>query len=211
MIDLGIVADIGYVSENSWLMKHGLAAWAGQAIQEREVIEAVKVACNSQGQHDVIIGLAPSPATPLARLPGYFRRDKRMRLFHTAQEDPRARGDVDNGLKAFLANASREPSILDHAESYVLLRDELGRKIFSFLFKEDDERDTTRSLADMGVDSLVVIEIRNWWCQTLALEISVMEFTNAGDIDGLAHIALAGLKAKFQAKDMDSVPCKSQE
>ncbi|KAE8141770.1 polyketide synthase [Aspergillus pseudotamarii] len=203
VIDLGIVRDIGYVSESGRMTQRGLAVWAGQTIQEREVIESVKLACG--GQHDVIIGLAPGFATPLARLPGFFQRDKRMRLFHNAQEAPQARGDVDNGLRTFLAEASREPSILGHAESYTLLRDELGRKIVSFLFKADEELDTTRSLVDMGIDSLVVIEIRNWWCQTLELEISVMEFMNAGNIDGLAHIALKGLKAKFQPKHSDLI------
>ncbi|KAE8333350.1 fatty acid synthase S-acetyltransferase [Aspergillus sergii] len=196
VIDLGIVSDIGYVSESGRMTQRGLAVWAGQTIQEREVIESVKLACS--GQHDVIIGLGPSFATPLARLPGFFQRDKRMRFFHNAQEAPRAQGDVDNGFRTFLAEASREPSILGHNETYALLRDELGRKIVSFLFRADEEIDTAKSLVDMGIDSLVVIEIRNWWCQTLGLEISVMEFMNAGNIDGLAHIALKGLKAKFQ-------------
>ncbi|KNG83443.1 hypothetical protein ANOM_008035 [Aspergillus nomiae NRRL 13137] len=204
VIDLGVVTDIGYVSESGRMAQRGLAVWASQTIQEREVIEAVKLACS--GQNDVIIGLGPSSATPLARLPGFFQRDKRMRLFHNAQEAPRARGDVDNGLKTFLGDASREPSILDHADSYALLRDELGTKIVSFLFKPDEEIDTAKSLADMGIDSLVVIEIRNWWCQTLGLEISVMEFMNAGNIDGLAHVALEGLKAKFQSKHTDMMP-----
>lgn len=204
VIDLGIVSDIGYVSERGRMSQRGLAVWAGQTIQEREVIEAVKLACS--GQHDVIIGLGPSSATPLARLPGFFQRDKRMRLFHNAQEAPRAQGNLDNGLKRFLADASREPGVLDHPESYVLLRDELGRKIVSFLFKPDEEIDTAKSLADMGIDSLVVIEIRNWWCQTLGLEISVMEFMNAGNIDGLAHVALNGLKAKFHTTNTDLMP-----
>lgn len=204
VINLGIVSDIGYVSESGRMTQRGLAVWAGQTIQEREVIESVKLACS--GQHDVIIGLGPSLATPLARLPGFFQRDKRMRLFHNAQEAPRARGDVDNGLRTFLAEASREPSILGHTESYALLRDELGRKIVSFLFKADEEIDTAKSLVDMGIDSLVVIEIRNWWCQTLGLEISVMEFMNAGNIDGLAHVALEGLKTKLQPKHTGLMP-----
>lgn len=74
--------------------------------------------------------------------------------------------------------------ILDQSESYALLRDKLGRKIVSFLFKSDEEIDTAKSLAAMGIDSLVVIEIRNWWTQTLGLEISMMEFMNAGNIEG---------------------------
>jgi acyl carrier protein len=126
-----------------------------------------------------------------------------MRLFHNAQEAPQARGTVDNGLKTFLAGASREPKILDQPESYAFLRDELAHKIVSFLFKPDEEIDTAKPLADMGIDSLVVIEIRSWWTQTLGLEISVMEFMNAGNIEGLARVALKGLKAKLQLKQTE--------
>jgi hypothetical protein len=57
----------------------------------------------------------------------------------------------------------------------------------------------------MGIDSLVVIEIRSWWCQTLGVEVSVMEFMNAGNIEGLAHVALKGLKAKLQPQQRDSM------
>ncbi|KAJ5645285.1 hypothetical protein N7507_011296 [Penicillium longicatenatum] len=201
VIDLGIVNDIGYVSESGRMTERGLAVWGGQVLQENDVIQAVRLACS--GHRDVIVGLAPAARTPLARLPGFFQRDIRMRLFHNEQEAPQASGNVDNGLKMFLADASRDPIILDQPDSLTLLRDELGRKIVSFIFKPDEEIDTLKPLADMGIDSLVVIEIRNWWCQTLGLEISVMEFLNAGNIDGLAHIALKGFKAKFQLKETE--------
>lgn len=204
VINLGFVNDIGYVSESGRMIERGLAVWGGQAIQGSDVIESVKLACS--GQRDVIVGLAPKPGTPLARLPGFFQRDVRMRLFHNAQEAPQAQGNVDNGLKTFLADVSRDPMILDQSESYALLRDKLGRKIVSFLFKSDEEIDTAKSLAAMGIDSLVVIEIRNWWTQTLGLEISMMEFMNAGNIEGLAHVALKDLKAKFQPKQTQTMP-----
>jgi hypothetical protein len=119
VIDLGIVNDIGYVSESGRMVERGLAVWLGQTIQENDVIQAIALACS--GHRDVIVGLAPSPSTPLARLPGFFQRDKRMRIFHNAQEAPQARGNVDNGLKVFLADASRDPMILDQPESYALL------------------------------------------------------------------------------------------
>jgi aryl carrier-like protein len=60
----------------------------------------------------------------------------------------------------------------------------------------------------MGIDSLVVIEIRNWWRQTLGLDISVMEFMNAGNIDGLTQVALAGSKSSSsQIRQNDVAEC----
>jgi hypothetical protein len=49
----------------------------------------------------------------------------------------------------------------------------------------------------LGIDSLVVIEIRNWWCQRFGLEIGVLEFMNAGNIAQLVRVALNGLKVKY--------------
>jgi len=40
------------------------------------------------------------------------------------------------------------------------------------------------SLTSIGVDSLVSIEIRNWWRRTLGMDITVLEIINAGTIEG---------------------------
>lgn len=109
-------------------------------------------------------------------------------------------GTGDIGLKTFLANASRDPSILDHSKNLESIIDELGRKILSFLFQPEDEVDTTKPLSEMGMDSLVIIEIRNWWCQTFELEISVMEFMNGRTIERLANLAVNGLRGKFASR-----------
>jgi Phosphopantetheine attachment site len=53
-------------------------------------------------------------------------------------------------------------------------------------------------LSAFGVDSLVAIEIRNWWRQSLGLEISVLEIMNSGSIERLGKNASEGLQRKYE-------------
>lgn len=54
-----------------------------------------------------------------------------------------------------------EPSILDQEASADLLAHEIGSRVLSFLVRgEDTVVDKSLTLAAMGVDSLVAIEVR---------------------------------------------------
>ncbi|KAI8964179.1 hypothetical protein F5Y11DRAFT_316839 [Daldinia sp. FL1419] len=44
------------------------------------------------------------------------------------------------------------------------------------LFVDVESIDQTKSLADLGVDSLVAAELRNWFLQALETNISMLDF-----------------------------------
>jgi aryl carrier-like protein len=54
--------------------------------------------------------------------------------------------------------------------------------------------DLSLSLIQLGVDSLVSIEIRNWWRRTLGVSISALEFMGAGSIANLGNLAAKAIK-----------------
>lgn len=62
------------------------------------------------------------------------------------------------------------------------------------------DRPIPPSLSDAGVDSLVAIEIRNWWKQNLGADISVLELLGGGSIEQLGAMAAQRLKAKYTSK-----------
>jgi aryl carrier-like protein len=70
------------------------------------------------------------------------------------------------------------------------------RIISNIPFKE--AIDVKQSLSAFGVDSLVAIEIRNWWRQSLGLEISVLEIMNSGSIERLGKNASEGPQRKYE-------------
>jgi aryl carrier-like protein len=61
----------------------------------------------------------------------------------------------------------------------------------------DDSIDVLHTLTDVGVDSLVAIEVRNWWKQNFGVEVSVLELRDGGSIQRLGELAVQRLKEKY--------------
>ena len=64
---------------------------------------------------------------------------------------------------------------------------------------DEQDIDLSQTLAAIGVDSLVAIELRNWWKQSLGVEVSVLELTNSGSLKQLGELAVERLRAKYSA------------
>ncbi len=53
------------------------------------------------------------------------------------------------------------------------------------------------SLGDVGVDSLMAVEMRRWWRRELGVEVSVVEIMGAGTIGEMGGRAVEGLRGRF--------------
>jgi len=67
---------------------------------------------------------------------------------------------------------------------------EIGACLCSFLQTPVEELNMTRSLMEMGIDSLLVIEVRNWWRQALGLEITTLEVIRSENVQSLGRITV---------------------
>lgn len=125
-----------------------------------------------------------------------WKRDRRMAIFRNIQKvSSTETASTASHLKQFLQAVSKEPSKLDQKASADFIAKELGNCISNFL--GSDEVDITLPVAAAGVDSLVAIEIRNWWKTNLATDISVLELLSGGTIEQLGATAAQRLKAKY--------------
>ncbi|KAF2259662.1 putative polyketide synthase [Lojkania enalia] len=125
-----------------------------------------------------------------------WKRDPRMAIYRNIQRVPSAEStSTTSQLKQFLQTASKEPSKLDQKASVDFIANELGNCIANFL--GSDDVDLSLPIAAAGVDSLVAIEIRNWWKTNLGTDISVLELLGGGSIEKLGAIAAQRLKAKY--------------
>ncbi|KAF5019294.1 hypothetical protein F66182_8712 [Fusarium sp. NRRL 66182] len=208
-LDIGAVQDVGYVSQDEALLKR-MKAVSAHGITEPELMEALTAAIllpqsstsPKTGDEEYIdkhtIGLGLSTKVPLnsKESRAFWRKDRRMAVYHnnankSAAETAGTSGS--DGLKSFLARAKSDTSILKTEESSNLLAIEIGKKLFGFLLRSDEDLNTTVPLSQLGMDSLVGVEMRSWWRQAFGYDISVLELLGTGNLDGLGRHAAEGL------------------
>ena len=113
----------------------------------------------------------------------------------------------DSVLATFITSCARDPAVIYNSNDSVgILTQAITSKIRSFLLINEDDTAldasviSSLSLTQLGVDSLVAIELRNWWRQRLGCDISVLEILDAGTVGRLGEVALEGLRRRFSPK-----------
>ena len=208
--------DVGYVSQNSALLEQ-FRATGVHTLCEEDLLKALQLAmltsspqrnCSttefcSRGQ--LTTGLRSTRPLSDTGNRTIWKRDIRMGIYRNLETatDTTGGASANDELGNFLRRVTGDASILEDSSSLEFLAQEIGRRICAFMLRSDEDLDLASSLTDMGVDSLVSIEIRNWWHRSLGLEISVLEVMNAGTILQLGKIALGGLRAKYASKSTD--------
>jgi len=216
VMDIGPVDDVGYVSRTP-ATRETLLGTLETLLTEQNFLDNLQLA---------IARSSPAYAPPKSddKLAGYmnrahivqsceskmpimdpkngsmWKRDPRMAIYRNIQKTSSLETDeTTDHLKQFLASVMSDPGKLDQKTSVEMIATELALCVTSFLMKGDDEIDLSLSLAAAGVDSLVAIEVRNWWRQSLGIEVSVLELMNGGSIEALGEMAAKRLKDKFGA------------
>ena len=134
-----------------------------------------------------------------------WRRNRRMAIYHNIMEQSltsaNSRSAVD-AFNCFIKEAIEEPSILDQESSKEYLAAEIGKKVYSFTMKpETEEVDKSLTLGQLGLDSLIAIELRRWYKQALGVEFSVLEIMGSGTLDQLGAIAAEKLAERLENRE----------
>jgi acyl carrier protein len=104
-----------------------------------------------------------------------------------------------NALGELTSAIEVDPALLLATSTLETIAKEVGLKVYAFILRPAEELDLTKTLADLGVDSLVTVEIRNWIKRTFGgLDISTMQMLQAGSLHALGALIVAGLKEKFK-------------
>ena len=128
----------------------------------------------------------------------HWRRDRRMGIYPNIKNTNTIdRSAADNQLQQFLSRCAEDPDLLAESDSEDLLAREIGLKVFGLMLKDADDLDVEVTLAAIGVDSLMAIELRRWWKQAFGLEISVLEIMSLGTIKELSKAAAQRLRVKL--------------
>lgn len=217
VIDIGPVDEIGFVSRTP-ATKGTLLASVETLLTEQNFLDTLQLAIAhsstkySPQRGSSSLGGYQNPShivqAPECRIPimdpkngSMWKRDPRMAIYRNIQKASVVEGiEAGDHLKQFLSSMMSDPSKLDPKESAKTIAKEVGNCVSNFLMKGDEDIDLSSTLSAIGVDSLVAIEVRNWWKQNLGIDVSVLELMSGGSIEQLADLAAKRLKDKYSGK-----------
>ncbi|KGO38831.1 Acyl transferase/acyl hydrolase/lysophospholipase [Penicillium expansum] len=157
--------------------------------------EDLKTGWKNPGQ--IVMGLKSEEDLNDTNTRTNWRRDRRMGFYHNSVEKVESGRGSSNELKQFLANVSNDPDILERHGSVVYLATEIGRKIYRFMLKSEEDLEIAVSLKQIGLDSLMAIGLHRWLKLTLGLQISILEIMSTGSIEALGSLAAKHLRALY--------------
>lgn len=217
VLSIGPIDDVGFVSRNASTRETLLQSLAA-LLTEQDFLDTLQLAVARSStkyapqpfaspfsgyQAPCHIVHATESSTPImdAQNGTMWKRDPRMAIYRNIQKVSTVEGTASGSqLKQFLSSMAGDPSKLDQKSSAEIIATELGNCISNFLMKGDDGIDLSSVLSALGVDSLVAIEIRNWWKQNLGIDVSVLELLSGGSIEQLGEMATKRLKTKYTSK-----------
>ncbi|KAI1778816.1 hypothetical protein F4818DRAFT_455103 [Hypoxylon cercidicola] len=200
-IDIGAMEGVGYLLDEETLLRK-MRGMGWQPVREEQLLEAVSATMSSgRGRHGKPLGDPLSPIVDenslLVGLPSVssalgpatdgstrFSQDVRM----AAYLNQASLGKVSNTsttLNDWLVSAKNEPAIFESPEAAVIVAGEIGTKLFALLLKTDDKPNIDLSLAELGLDSLIAVELRGWCKQVFGVDISVLEMLGMGTLKAL--------------------------
>lgn len=206
-INIGAVADMGYAARDQQMLQRLLkTGYSGTT--ESEMIEAFCAAA-SYPVPDVRIDTKKAPfAHPNVFATGFssdkpyihpdarphWKKDIRTAVwYNTRDEDSGEANSGGDDFKAFLTAAKMDPDVLRKAETAAYIALEIGKQLLKLLLRSDEEIDITLPVQQLGLDSLVGIELRSWWRQTFGFDISVLQLLGFGTLEELGKQAVKGL------------------
>ncbi|KAK8101460.1 hypothetical protein PG999_011834 [Apiospora kogelbergensis] len=223
VINIGAIEDVGYVARTQWVLD-SIAATSTRLMREQEFLDALQLAIarstDSSGSESESGDAGYCNKRQICQVPRcsisisdprntvLWKRDPRMAIYRNIEmvQTSSTGGDASNNLKAFIGSLAAEPSRLEDKASAEMLAKEMAKQVSTFLAKDAESVDISQTLGVAGVDSLVAIELRNWWSNNLVVEVTVLELMNGGTMQQLGELAVQRLKKKTISKGTTSTP-----
>lgn len=199
VIDLGVMEDIGFVSQHPAILENLRRAGA-QLIRENDFLGSLQLAIRASSEStpslptiassyvnraQFVVGLGQHP--PDARGLG-LKVDGTNQAGDPTQPVAKEAGDA---LLWFMENAMRDPSSLEDETAVAhFLAAQVAECLKTLLiFSDSSDLNLELGLAELGVDSLIAIELQSWWIENFATHITILELTKSASIVELGKLA----------------------
>jgi acyl carrier protein len=201
-VDIGIMEDIGYVSRNAHVLEH-FRTTSTHVLYEQDLLDSLHLMIKrglpaSSDNCQLAIGLRSTQLLAAPNNRTVWRNDPRMALyFNTESQGGTTASTGNDELRQFLTEVTADASVLDSEESITYIATEIGKTLFGFLMRDVNVLDVRESFSSLGVDSLVSIELRNWFKQRLGCEITVLDILGSSSILALGEHTAHLLKTRI--------------
>ncbi|KAJ0278478.1 hypothetical protein Brms1b_009455 [Colletotrichum noveboracense] len=203
VLNVGFISDVGYVADRPEAAD--LAKATGQWFNtEAELLNCIErmlmepptgngasaASCHVQPS---LLAMGMRSTMPLTskscRVP--WKRDRRMlALRNLDSDDSNIPSGSDSMTKDELSHAIRELSSnivsLQSGETTEFLATHIGKTLCKFQLRQDTDLDFHAPLTDLGLDSLVGIEVRAWIRQWMGVDLATLEITGSKNLEQLA-------------------------
>ncbi|KAL3478336.1 hypothetical protein BJX99DRAFT_256663 [Aspergillus californicus] len=217
VINIGVMEDVGYVSNQSHIIDH-FQATSTHALREQELLDTIQLSMENSLpplQHNqqawpeyvstsqICIGLRSTAPLDSPTNRTSWRRDPRMAVYHNfnksaSQGASPATAEGDNAaLDRFLSQVKLNPEMIKEATSADLLGYEFGKVLFSLMLRDHSDVDLDIALVSLGADSLLAIKLKTWCRRRLELDLSVVDILNSGSLRVLGQTAASKMAAKL--------------
>ncbi|KAK3989943.1 putative polyketide synthase [Cladorrhinum sp. PSN332] len=127
-----------------------------------------------------------------------WRRDPRLGSLHNIQSEANkgAQGATEISPATDLISRARlDPNILQSRDSARTFGVEIGRRVRAMMVvaDQDSDIDVGLTLKQMGVDSLIAVELRQWWKLSFGIDMTTLEIMGGGNLQDLGAITAGKL------------------
>ncbi|KIA75874.1 polyketide synthase [Aspergillus ustus] len=208
VLDLGPVADIGFVARNPELVKALTVQLELPFIQEREMLDAIEALIersSSPGElptgpegsvsdyHYITLGIVTTASWLLQR------HDRRLSILINRAQKEQDSTPISDDVGDFVMQVEADPEILNNPATEEFLIEKVGMMIKSPTQKAATAKKVDiKTLSNIPIDSLIAIEARAWARKRLGVQISLSDITAAGNVKGLVNLAIDELKKRYQ-------------
>ena len=198
-IDLTAVTGVGYLADNVERQKVVLQNLGGETLDESEVLALLAAAINGTmdqtcGGH-CITGLKIQPSTK----DNFWVNDAKFIRLREAAAALEAHSDDPNAITKPLPRQFEECETPEQVLQTVYAA--LVEKLGSVLMIPTGDMDPATPVTDLGLDSLVAIEVRNWIFRECDANIQVLELLSSASLVALAQTIVA--KSRLNVKKVE--------
>ncbi|EFQ31018.1 beta-ketoacyl synthase domain-containing protein [Colletotrichum graminicola M1.001] len=207
VLDIGIMEDIGVLARETSRLE-ALRKLSQHCLHEQDLLDAMELMIQrSNGRLDIgfeqgnglargyinpsqlAIGMRSSASTNRT---GWQRDPRTLFLTSAASTNGQAHDEHETGssLREFIQGCASDPGKLSSDEAKQFLAKEIGGALRGFMMRQDAEVNLSLPLQ---TDSLVTVELRNWFRQKLGVVFTVVELRSAESILALGGLAAAKL------------------